>query len=136
MKNKKGLGSIPKSLAWIDSTEEIITQPIVEKREKKQQQKTSKLEEVEIHKAKASSLEKKSNTEEIHSPVLDSTTSLKGLPEGWTRATFIIKQELNEKLKALAYWDRVTVKEVVHEALSCYLQDKNVRAMPKKKEIV
>lgn len=59
----------------------------------------------------------------------------KGLPVGWTRATFIIRSEFNEKIKAIAYWDRLTVKEVVHDALTAYLQDRNVRPINKKKLI-
>lgn len=59
----------------------------------------------------------------------------KGLPVGWTRATFIIRSEFNEKIKAIAYWDRLTVKEVVHDALTAYLQDRNVKPVLKKKLI-
>lgn len=59
----------------------------------------------------------------------------KGLPAGWTRATFIIKTEFNDKIKAIAYWDRLTVKEVMHEALAAYLQDRNVQPVQKKKLI-
>lgn len=55
-----------------------------------------------------------------------------GLPVGWTRATFIVDQRLHEKIKALAYWDRLTVKEVINEALAKYLQDKNIKPIPKK----
>lgn len=51
-------------------------------------------------------------------------TSEAGLQEGWTRATFIVKKGQLEKIKALAYWDRKKVKEVVNEALEAYLKDK------------
>lgn len=44
-----------------------------------------------------------------------------GLPEGWTRATFIVREESLELLKALAYYQRRQIKEVVDEALSKYL---------------
>ena len=37
--------------------------------------------------------------------------------ENETRATFIINEELLEKLKAIAYWDRKLIKEVVDTAL-------------------
>ncbi len=56
----------------------------------------------------------------------------KGLQKGWTRATFIVDRTLNEKIKALAYWERLTVKEVVHEALCQYLQARKVKSIPKK----
>jgi hypothetical protein len=56
--------------------------------------------------------------------VVSSTTSSKGLPEGWTRATFIVRQDLVEKVKRAAYWDRKQIKDVVTEALDAYLADK------------
>ena len=34
-----------------------------------------------------------------------------------TRATFIVNEEILEKLKAIAYWERLKIKEVVNEAL-------------------
>jgi len=53
------------------------------------------------------------------------TTQL-GLHDGWTRATFILRKNHLEKLKALAYWERRTIKEVIDEALESYLKDKNI----------
>jgi hypothetical protein len=44
-------------------------------------------------------------------------SSQEGTKEGETRATFIVKEELLEKLKAIAYWDRKLIKEVVTSAL-------------------
>ena len=44
-------------------------------------------------------------------------SSQEGTKENETRATFIINEELLEKLKAMAYWDRVLIKEVVNTAL-------------------
>ena len=44
-------------------------------------------------------------------------SSQEGTKENETRATFIINEDLLEKLKAIAYWDRVLIKEVVHTAL-------------------
>lgn len=97
---KKGLGSIPKGLAWINSKNELT---------KENQKKTTS------------------------APTQAVKTSQQGLIEGWTRATFIIKQHHCEKLKALAYWDRKTVKEIVEEALHTYLKNKKVKAIPVKK---
>jgi len=59
------------------------------------------------------------------------TAAQKGLPEGWVRATFITREEYVEKLKAMAYWERRMLKEIVDEALSAYLQGKKVKAIPK-----
>jgi hypothetical protein len=44
-------------------------------------------------------------------------SSQEGTKENETRATFIINEELLDKLKAIAYWDRVLIKEVVNKAL-------------------
>lgn len=46
----------------------------------------------------------------------------KGLPAGWTRATFIIKEDQVEQLKALAYYRRRPLKEVLEEALTKYVR--------------
>jgi len=40
-----------------------------------------------------------------------------GTKEKETRATFIVNEELLDKLKAIAYWDRKLIKEVVDTAL-------------------
>ena len=44
------------------------------------------------------------------------------LPAGWTRATFIIKEDQVGQLKALAYYHRRPLKEVLEEALVKYLK--------------
>ena len=44
-------------------------------------------------------------------------SSQEGTKENETRATFIINEDLLEKLKAIAYWDRVLIKDVVNTAL-------------------
>ena len=55
-------------------------------------------------------------------------SSQRGLNDGWTRATFILKKNHLEKLKALAYWERKTIKEVMDEALSSYLKEKIINS--------
>jgi hypothetical protein len=44
-------------------------------------------------------------------------SSQEGTKENETRATFIVNEELLEKLKAIAYWDRCLIKDVVNTAL-------------------
>jgi hypothetical protein len=44
-------------------------------------------------------------------------SSQEGTKENETRATFIVKEDLLDKLKAMAYWDRVLIKEVINKAL-------------------
>jgi uncharacterized protein YnzC (UPF0291/DUF896 family) len=54
-------------------------------------------------------------------------TSQKGLKDGWTRDTFILRREYLEKIKALAYWERISIKEVIDEALGSYLKGKKTK---------
>lgn len=44
-------------------------------------------------------------------------SSQKGTKENETRATLIINEDLLDKLKAVAYWDRLLIKDVVNNAL-------------------
>lgn len=43
--------------------------------------------------------------------------SEEGTKPGETRATFIVSKEILDKLKAMAYWDRMMIKDVVNNAL-------------------
>lgn len=95
---KKGLGSIPKTLAWIDNEINLPDESI----------RTAIEPEKEVN------------------------ASQQGLQYGLTRATFIIKKEYAQKLKAYAYWERLTVKEIMEEMLANYFKDKKVRSIPKK----
>jgi hypothetical protein len=56
-----------------------------------------------------------------------SKTSQEGLKDGWTRATFILRKDHLEKIKAFAYWRRKNIKEVMDEALQTYLQGKRIK---------
>jgi uncharacterized protein YnzC (UPF0291/DUF896 family) len=56
-------------------------------------------------------------------------SSEKGLQDGWTRDTFILRIDYLEKIKALAYWQRKKVKDVVDEALGSYLKGKKIRTI-------
>ena len=47
--------------------------------------------------------------------------SQRGTKENETRATLILNEELLEKLKAIAYWERSLIKEVVGTALGGYV---------------
>lgn len=52
-----------------------------------------------------------------------------GLKEGWIRATFIVREEYLNKIKALAYWERKDIKQVVDEAMTEYLKNKKVKPL-------
>lgn len=53
-----------------------------------------------------------------------------GLKQGWIRATFIVRENYLEKIKALSYWERKDIKQVVDEALTEYLKNKKVKPLP------
>ncbi len=64
-------------------------------------------------------------------------SSQEGTKENETRATFIVNEDLLEKLKAVAYWDRVMIKDVINTALEetvSRYEKKNgkVKPIPKK----
>jgi len=60
-------------------------------------------------------------------------TTQKGLKDGWIRATFILRKDYLEKLKAIAYWERKRIKEVIDEALRLYLSRKKTRGSTNRK---
>jgi hypothetical protein len=57
-------------------------------------------------------------------------SSQKGTKENETRATFIVNEELLDKLKAIAYWDRILIKDVVNSGLEEYVANKKVKPRP------
>ena len=48
-------------------------------------------------------------------------SSQEGTKENETRATFIVSELILEKLKAVAYWDRIRIKDVIDRALQDYV---------------
>lgn len=55
-------------------------------------------------------------------------SSQEGLPENWTRATFIVRESHLETLKDYAYTQRMTIRDALDQALEQYLEDKQVIA--------
>jgi hypothetical protein len=47
-----------------------------------------------------------------------------------TRATFIINEYLLNKLKTYAYWERITIKDALKQALEEFFKDKEIKKMP------
>jgi hypothetical protein len=60
--------------------------------------------------------------------MVQTKTSYDGLREGWTRATFILREDYLQKIKSLAYWKRRNIKEVMDEALEEYLKGKKIKS--------
>jgi hypothetical protein len=59
----------------------------------------------------------------------------KGLQDGWTRATFVLRKDYLSKLKAVSYWDRKKIKEVIDEALGAYLRGKRIKPLMVRKDV-
>lgn len=57
-------------------------------------------------------------------------SSQEGTKESETRATFIVNEELLDKLKAIAYWDRILVKDVLNTALQEYVEKRKPKPRP------
>ncbi len=53
-------------------------------------------------------------------------SSQSGLPEGWTRATFIVKETTLKKLKDLVYTERSQLKITVNKALESFIEGKKI----------
>ncbi len=66
--------------------------------------------------------------------IINAKSVEKGLQDGWTRATFVLRKDYLSKLKAVSYWDRKKMKEVVDEALGNYLKQKKIKSIPSGKE--
>jgi hypothetical protein len=56
----------------------------------------------------------------------------RGLAEGLTRRTVILKDEHFDKLKDIAYWERITIKDLLAEALEDYLKTKKIKSKDKR----
>ena len=59
-----------------------------------------------------------------------SKSSQAGLPDGWTRATITVREEMLEILKRAAYWERTTIKKVIDDALAAHLDGKSFEPIP------
>lgn len=58
-----------------------------------------------------------------------------GTKENETRATFIVNEDQLETVKALAYWERRSIKEVLASALDAYISGKGAADVKKAKEL-
>lgn len=85
--------------------------------------------------AQEEALKSKQSIPSKHSKQKKSLKSSKtGLKDGWTRATFIVKESLLEKAKDLAYWERKKIQEVIDDALCSYISKKKIKPRPKRKD--
>jgi len=64
-------------------------------------------------------------------------TSQEGTKENETRATFIVNETILEKIKAVAYWERILLKDVINTAIQDYItkyekKSGEIKDIPKK----
>lgn len=64
-------------------------------------------------------------------------TSQEGTKENETRATFIVNEDVLEKLKAIAYWERILIKDIANtafeETITKYVKKNGeIKPIPKK----
>lgn len=65
-------------------------------------------------------------------------SSQEGTKNNETRATFIVNEDLLEKVKALAYWEREQIKQTIDKALQGYVdkyekKSGDIKPIPKNK---
>lgn len=60
--------------------------------------------------------------------------SKRGLQQDLIRATFILKQDYLEKIKAYAYWERLQIKDVFEEMCEQFFEDKKIKSVPEKRK--
>jgi len=80
-----------------------------------------------IHHTKAKTIPPKTI---LKKPRADIDSARAGLKRGWIRATFIVREDNLKKIKALAYWDRRDIKQILDEALNSFLDGKEIKTLP------
>lgn len=114
-KDKPRLGSDP--LAWIQDTRKAGG--------KQSKQGLPSKQEIAGKQVKIHAGRKRTNFRAV------TRTSQLGTQEGFTRATFIMREDYLEKLKALAFWERKSIKDLMEEVFSAYLKGKTIKPIPK-----
>ena len=71
----------------------------------------------------APSKSKRKETSDIKKVITKSSQI--GTKENDTRATFIVSEQQLESIKALAYWERLSIKELIAHMIECYLETKS-----------
>jgi hypothetical protein len=76
----------------------------------------------------------KKNTEIVDEEVIGEhpakgTSRTAGLPFGWTRTTLVIREDLLDALKSVAWWNRSTVKDVTEKLFEEYISSAEVKSV-------
>jgi hypothetical protein len=78
-------------------------------------------------------VKKKPAPKKTSAAVSGSPIKLPKAPEKWIRTTVMIREANHGKIKAITYWEKKGIKEVVDDALKLYLKGLKVKPLPKKK---
>jgi hypothetical protein len=78
-------------------------------------------------------VKKKPEAKKAAAPVSAKAKKAPKAPEKWIRTTVMIREANHGKIKAITYWEKKGIKEVVDEALKGYLKGLKVKPLPKKK---
>lgn len=128
MSNKARLGKNP--LNWIQDSREEDSKQSKQSNSSKQSNEDNMSKQSNLSKQSNQDLQSKQSKTDLPKAEKPNSTHA-GLPQGWQRATFIVKTEYLEQLKAVAYWERKEIKVVIEEAILGYLGKKDVKTIPK-----
>jgi hypothetical protein len=78
-------------------------------------------------------VKKKPGTKKAAPAVSGTSQKPQKSPEKWIRTTVMIREANHGKIKAITYWEKKGIKEVVDDALKLYLKGLKVKPLPKKK---
>lgn len=78
-------------------------------------------------------VKKKPATQKMTAAVAGKAKKPQKSPEKWIRTTVMIREANHGKIKAITYWEKKGIKEVVDAALKLYLKGIKVKPLPKKK---
>jgi hypothetical protein len=78
-------------------------------------------------------IRKRPVTKKISAAVARKSKGPQKTQDKWIRTTVTIREMNHGKIKAITYWEKKGIKEVVDEALKLYLKGKKVKPLPKKK---
>ncbi len=120
----KKLVRVPKGLEWIEP--EVVAKPL-------QVSAVDITEQPIVENLKIDTSEYREPMPVQDSSTVNNNQNQTGITAGWTRATFIVKEEHLEMIKVIAYWDQRAVKDVIDEALEHYLSNKNLEEYLKHK---
>jgi len=67
-------------------------------------------------------------------PAQGKTNKKTGCKPGYTRVAYIVKEELVEKVKAHAYWERLSLVDVMEEILEEFFRTRKVKPIPERKK--